>query len=450
MVNEKLILNAQHLETELAWFGQVLEARFNLYFGRDTPVAEIFEVAPPEYNENDSIYSSFIKHYQLSFAERLVLLLALAPHMKPELLDTFFIKNSTYDRGFSEFGGVRGESHGGFLPTGETAMFLLAGGNLEARFSLHHIFEAEHFFAAHQILKLEATSNDEPFLAGILKASREFIDYFSTGQVRKPTFSADFPARLISTAMDWSDLVLDQNTLRQIDEIKAWTLHGSKLLDQWGLAKKIRPGYRSLFYGPPGTGKTMTACLLGKTVEKDVYKIDLSMVVSKYIGETEKNLGKVFDQADHKDWILFFDEADALFGKRTGVEDAHDRYANQEVSFLLQRIETFKGIVILASNLKSNMDEAFTRRFESIINFPMPRPDERYHIWKNGFSEASALEDKINLRQIATRYELSGGAIMNVVRYASLMALNRDSNQILLDELQEGIRKEYIKEGKTM
>ena len=119
-------------------------------------------------------------------------------------------------------------------------------------------------------------------------------------------------------------------------------------------------------------------------------------------------------------------------------------------SFLLQRIETFKGIVILASNLKSNMDEAFTRRFESIINFPMPRPDERYHIWKNGFSEASALEDKINLRQIATRYELSGGAIMNVVRYASLMALNRDSNQILLDELQEGIRKEYIKEGKTM
>jgi len=450
MVNEKLIKNARHLETELEWFGRVLETRINLYFDRETPHQEIFEVAPPDYKDQDSIFASFLSHYQLSFAERIVLVLALVPHFKPELLDVFFLKNSTYERGFSEFGGVRGESHGGFLPTGETAMFVLAGGNLEARFSLHHIFEAEHFFAAHQILRIETTSNDEPFLAGVLKASREFIDYFSTGQVRKPTFSADFPARLITTAMDWADLVLDRNTLRQIDEIKAWIMHGNKLLSQWGLSKKIRPGYRSLFYGPPGTGKTMTACLLGKSVEKDVYKIDLSMVVSKYIGETEKNLSKVFDQADHKDWILFFDEADALFGKRTGVEDAHDRYANQEVSFLLQRIETFKGIVILASNLKSNMDEAFTRRFESIINFPMPRPDERFHIWKNGFSDVSELEGKINLRQIANKFELSGGAIMNVVRYASLMALNRDSNEILFDELEEGIRKEYIKEGKTL
>ena len=125
----------------------------------------------------------------------------------------------------------------------------------------------------------------------------------------------------------------------------------------------------------------MTACLLGKSTGREVYNVDLSLIVSKYIGETEKNLSRVFDQAQHRGWILFFDEADALFGKRSETKDAHDRYANQEVSFLLQRIETFDGIAILASNQRENLDEAFTRRFESIIFFPMPRPEERLRLW---------------------------------------------------------------------
>ena len=136
----------------------------------------------------------------------------------------------------------------------------------------------------------------------------------------------------------------------------------------------------------------MTACLLGKSTGREVYKVDLSLVVSKYIGETEKNLARVFDQAQHKGWILFFDEADALFGKRSETKDAHDRYANQEVSFLLQRIETFDGIAILASNQRENIDEAFARRFESIIYFPMPRPEERLRLWRQGFSPQARLE----------------------------------------------------------
>lgn len=450
MVTEKMIANARHMQRELAWFAEVVQARLDLYFGKETDKQEIFDITPPDFDTEDSIYASFVAHYKLSFAERITLLLALMPHMRPELLDVFFLKNGRYERGFTEFGGVRGENHGGFLPTGETAIFVLAGHNLEARFSLYHLFGPDHFFAGHNILRLESVSNDEPGLSGVLKISREFLDLFTTGEAHKPNFSADFPARHITTNLDWEDLVLDPNTIRSINEIRAWIDHGATLLNDWGLGKKLRPGYRSLFYGPPGTGKTMTACLLGKSTNRDVYRIDLSMVVSKYIGETEKNLEKVFAQAEHKNWILFFDEADALFGKRTGVEDSHDRYANQEVSFLLQRIETFDGIVILASNLKSNIDEAFTRRFESIINFPMPKPDERFKIWMAGFSEASRLDERINLRRIAADYELSGGAIMNVVRYASLMALNRESDTIMEDELKEGIKKEYIKEGKTL
>jgi SpoVK/Ycf46/Vps4 family AAA+-type ATPase len=214
--------------------------------------------------------------------------------------------------------------------------------------------------------------------------------------------------------------------------------------------KKIKPGHRVLFWGPPGTGKTLTATLLGKATKRDVYRIDLSKVVSKYIGETEKNLANVFDQAENKDWILFFDEADALFGKRTNVSNAHDRYANQEVSYLLQRIEDFPGVVILASNMKGNLDEAFTRRFQAMIHFPMPNFQERFRLWENSFSKHSSLEDDIDLNRIAENYEMTGGSVINVVRYSSLEALRRKSTEILMTDLEAGIRKELLKEGKTV
>ena len=151
-----------------------------------------------------------------------------------------------------------------------------------------------------------------------------------------------------------------------------------------------------------------------------------------------------------KTGFYFFDEADALFGKRTKVEDANDRHANQEVAYLLQRMESFNGIILLASNLKSNLDEAFTRRFESIINFPMPKQEARLMLWQKGFSSKSTLEEKVNLKQIAVKYELSGGSIMNVIRYASLMTVSRESHTITLQDMEEGIRKEFQKEGKTL
>ena len=212
---------------------------------------------------------------------------------------------------------------------------------------------------------------------------------------------------------------------------------------------KLRPGCRALFFGPPGTGKTLTATVLGRATGRQVYKVDLSTVVSKYIGETEKNLAGLFDRAEHKDWILFFDEADALFGKRTQVRDAHDRYANQEVSFLLQRVETYNGLVILASNLANHVDEAFARRFEHLVHFPMPRQNERLLIWKKGLPGPASLEPGSDLPQIATRYELSGGMIMNVIRYASLQAISRSERVLRHQDLLDGIRREYAKESRV-
>ncbi|HEU4718442.1 MAG TPA: ATP-binding protein [Bacteroidia bacterium] len=448
--NDPILLNSETLEKEIAWISEVIDTRLKLYFGHECTYGDIYEITPPEPAHRDSMYASLVKHYNLSFHERAVLMLGLIPHIRPQLLDVFFVKNGNVDRGFTEFGGVKGNGHGGFLPTGETALFLLAGENLEQRFALQYLFDGDHFFSMHAILRLEPSQGFDPFLSGVINVSREIIDFVTLGHARRPNFDRDFPARRITTPMDWEDLVLEEQTFVHLDEIKAWIEFEHTIMNEWNMRKKLKPGYRALFYGPPGTGKTLTASLLGKATDREVYRIDLSMVVSKYIGETEKNLSKIFEQAEHKKWLLFFDEADALFGKRTKVEDAHDRYANQEVSYLLQRIEDFEGIVILASNFKSNLDEAFTRRFQSVIHFPMPRPSERLLLWQKAFSDRTVLEPAIRLDEISMQYEISGGAMMNVVRYCSLMALRRGGNTILLSDLEEGIRREYRKEGRTV
>jgi len=215
------------------------------------------------------------------------------------------------------------------------------------------------------------------------------------------------------------------------------------------MQKKLKPGFRVLFYGEPGTGKTLAASLLGKYIQRPVFRVDVSMLVSKYIGETEKQLAKLFDKAENKNWILFFDEADAVFGKRTNVRDAHDKYANQEVSYLLQRIETFSGLIILASNFKNNMDKAFTRRFHSCIKFGNPKYEERLRIWQQNLPEQLQLEG-ISLEQIANRYELTGSNIMNVIQDVSLkvISLQEPDYKLSLEMLLESIKKEYIKEDK--
>ena len=449
MDTDYLTTNAAILDAELNWFFRVLDTRIKLQFGHECDYAGIFEVVPPALNSDESMYGHFVNHYNLSFAERVIFVLSLVPHIRPQLLDVFFTKNANNNRDFTEFGGRNGHSFPGFLPTGETALYILSGDDLARRFSFYYLFEADHFFARHDILTLENVKSGEPYLNGFLTLNREIVDLVTTGSIRKPLFGSDFPAKLIVTRMEWQDLVLDPFTMDQVLEIKAWIEHGNELLHDLGLGKKLKPGYRSLFYGPSGTGKTLTASLLGQETGRDVYRIDLAMVISKYIGETEKNLEKVFKQAENKEWILFFDEADALFGKRTKITDAHDRFANQEVAYLLQRVEDYAGVVILASNMRSNLDEAFTRRFQSIIHFPMPKPSERLRLWQNAFSEKTSLDDKITFSDIASSYELSGGTIMNVVRYATLMALKKGTRVISHEDVLNGIRQEFQKEGKT-
>ncbi|MFL9482798.1 ATP-binding protein [Chitinophagaceae bacterium LWZ2-11] len=442
--------NAGVLSAEMQWLAEIIDCRLKLYWGQDCAYKSISEITPPDLSSNNSVYAQIIRHYNINAAERITLLLSLVPHIMPHLTDVFFVKNATYDRGFTEFGGVKGVNHSGFLPTGETVGFILTMNDLEARFALMDIFSDNHFFKKYNILKLVATQSEEPLLSGVLQISVEYLNYFTTGVTHKPDYNTHFPAKLITTALDWEDLILDEHILEEVNEISDWIHYGDKMLNEWNMYKKIKPGFRTLFYGPPGTGKTLTASLLGKASKLDVYRIDLSMVVSKYIGETEKNLAAVFDQAENKNWILFFDEADALFGKRTQTSSSNDRHANQEISYLLQRIEDFPGVVILATNLKANLDEAFTRRFQSMIYFPLPDRVQRKKLWQGAFSPHCLPEQEADLDEIANKYEMAGGAIINVVRYATLKALKRESNKILYKDLLEGIRKEFGKDGRII
>lgn len=444
--------NARDLEQELAWLTRVIDTRFKLYFGQESEHDDVLEHAPPELASSSSAYARFVNHYQLDFAERCALVLGLLPHLRPQLLDVFLVKNAKFDRKFTEFGGVRSGADGDFLPTGETLLFLLAASDLEKRFAVQRIFDPRHFFAQHDVLRLESGDKDDlthGTLKATLRISEEYLSLFTTGKPRRPDFGPRFPARYLETQLEWSDLVLHPATRRQIEEIETWLRHGETLMNDWGMAPKLRPGFRALFHGPPGTGKTMTACLLGKATGRDVYKVDLSLVISKYVGETEKNLGRIFDSAQHKGWILFFDEADALFGKRAETKDARDRYANQEVSFLLQRIETFDGVTILSSNLRENLDPAFSRRFESMIYFPIPRPEERLRLWQKAFSPRAPLANDLDLEVIARNHALAGGSIMNVVRFVSLLALENGGRTITAEDLLIGIQREYAKEGKA-
>jgi SpoVK/Ycf46/Vps4 family AAA+-type ATPase len=333
---------------------------------------------------------------------------------------------------------------------------------------------------------------------GRIIMSHDYIDLLSYGIHKSPQFSISFPAKKIAPLASDSndepqisppsieDLVIPDELMDQISELKGWLKYNGELMEKFGMKYKLKKGYRTLFYGPPGTGKTFTAQILGNELNKEVYKIDLSMIVSKYIGETEKNLELLFARAEDKDWILFFDEADALFGKRTNVRDAHDKYANQEVSYLLQRIEDYNGLVILATNMKNNIDEAFIRRFNSLLKFPFPDAGQRAQIWKKSLPKNAVFRRKIQIGDLTTeevvdipevvkKYELTGGNIINVVHYAGIKAvenlhhtvlhengngLSSHSKQnssnyntdepltIYLSDVVDGIKRELIKEGK--
>jgi AAA+ superfamily predicted ATPase len=254
----------------------------------------------------------------------------------------------------------------------------------------------------------------------------------------------------VSTTAVWDDLVLPADRTDLLREIRDQFQHRHQVLNGWGFGAKLSrgKGLSALFSGPPGTGKTMAAEVLAGDLGLDLYQVDLSSVVSKYIGETEKNLARVFDEARASNAILFFDEADALFGKRTEVSDAHDRYANIETSYLLQKMDSYDGVVILASNLRQNLDDAFTRRLRFIVEFPFPEADSRRRIWQTVFPADAPLSTDVDFTDLAERFTISGGNIKNIALNAAFLAAVRD-DEITRRHILNATRREFEKMGKV-
>ena len=256
--------------------------------------------------------------------------------------------------------------------------------------------------------------------------------------------------RRIRTKYTLDDLKLPPAQKQKLQNIADHVIYRHRVYDEWNMESRFAYGRNvsALFVGPPGTGKTMAVHVLSNMLDLPLYRIDLSQVVDKYIGETEKRLEKIFDTAEKSNVILFFDEADSIFGKRSEVNDAKDKYANTEVSYILQRIEQYDGIVILATNYKRNIDEAFMRRMRYLVEFQMPSPELRKEIWQNCFTPQVPLQE-IDFPYLARQFELSGGSIKNVALNAVFLAAD-SGGPVTMRHILESLRDENLKMGKPM
>ena len=248
----------------------------------------------------------------------------------------------------------------------------------------------------------------------------------------------------ITTRRRWADLILPDEHTDQLREIARRLQHRTRVLDDWGFGHGGARGLAALFAGAPGTGKTMAAAIVARECARDLYRIDLSQVVSKYIGETEKHLEQLFAEAEATDAALFFDEADAIFGKRGAIRDANDRFANIEVGFLLQRIESFPGLVILATNLRKNIDAAFLRRLQVVVEFPTPDLASRARIWRSVWPPEAPVDPSVDPMLLAERFDLSGGHIRNIAVTAAYLAAEEGAT-ITLRHVLTAARGEYRK-----
>ncbi|WP_241279847.1 ATP-binding protein [Chryseobacterium cucumeris] len=435
MESEQLQKLFTHLEKVITW--------------RINNPSEDFNVGAPEFNTNNHEnfqLGDYISEKELAHQEVVILLMALLPRLDPAFLKRIYLEfpgSALFDFCSTNDSGRL------FYPTIQAVQYVLGGDSISERLKSLDYFGPDSVLNQEELIVFSGSAHEHASMNSQINIHEEAFKKIMFGLELLPKMSNEFPAEQILTHRSWTDLILPQTTLQELKSIEAWYNSSRTLMEDWNMQTKLKPGFRVLFHGEPGTGKTLAASLLGKYTQRPVFRVDVSMLVSKYIGETEKQLAKLFNKAENKNWILFFDEADAIFGKRTSVKDAHDKYANQEVSYLLQRIETFSGLIILASNFKNNMDKAFTRRFHSCIQFNNPKHEERLRIWQQNLPEQLQLED-IDLEQIAQRYELTGSNIMNIIQDVSLktIALKEPGFKVSLDMLLDSIKKEYVKEDK--
>ncbi|MDX2303145.1 MAG: ATP-binding protein [Microscillaceae bacterium] len=393
-------------------------------------------------HENEKKHSHRLCHL-LAIAERTALILTLAPYLSPEITR---ILNRLEVQTEHNLNSVQGLQLKSFLPCPETLLYLLAGNNIRLRMQFQQIFAPDHLFQRKRVLEIQDVPPGVPWLRGAMGLSPEYQHLFTFGQEYEPEQSPSFPAHKLSTDQTWDDLVVPYNTHVKIEELLDWIKYFEQMAAHPEFTRE-RKGYRCLLVGEPGTGKTMLGRLLSKETDRPVYRLSLDKIVSKYVGETTKNIARVFNTARNRNWILFCDEGDALFSKRsTNVQNAQDTYVNQDIAYLLQEIEDYPGIIIVATNFSSNMDKAFQRRFDTRIDFQKPEQSDIIRLWQKAL-QAFELSPDIDLKFVAGAQanDITGAQIIKVKHYLGLKALKHKNWELSLEDFCAGLRQVGLK-----
>lgn len=404
------------------------------------PTEEGISIEPPVL-PNDLAYAKYLGKMKPTMYERIILSLAHCFQLAPNFFKKLQLEETERETGIDSFGLMTHSNTNLIQPTIHTANWLSDIYQIETQF-----LDEQHFLFTDNII--ESLIYHPSIFSTPLIFTKKAQYLFFGEQAYLPEYSKDFPAELLETKLTKEDLILPKTILNEVDELVYWIQHENIFQENIHLQKWIRPGFRALFYGPPGTGKSLTATLIGQETNRSVYRIDLSNMISKYIGETQKNLAKVFDRGEKNNWILFFDECDAILGNRSNTGSANERGANQEIAYLLQRIENYKGVILLATNLKENIDEAFLRRFEVSIQFAIPDVSTRKLLWNTIFSKDYKISEEW-IQNLAITYKLAGGSLINILRFVALYK-QKSNDDISLAIILEGIRREYHKTGQTM
>jgi hypothetical protein len=444
---EKMTDNMQGMILAMEWLSGIIQYRTSRE--QDQTEASFESIGMFHAEESKSSLYKLCFDLKLSLADKLLLVLAYTAQFKPSLLDPLLATKPDSKMRYREYGGLVDNTDGKLVPTLQTAVYLLAGKNDVKAGVYYETLRYSPLFSE-QVIKLRSVKSDTDHpLFQLLDLDLAYYHFLTNGKKPKFEESEDFPAYLLQTNKRFEDLILKPATMEHLQGPMNFVRHYNDLFGNEETLKIIKPGYVVMLYGPPGTGKTMTAAVMGKELGVDVYAVNLSRIVSKYIGETEKNLEKVFNRLADKRCILFFDEADALFGKRTEVTDAKDRYANQEVAYLLQKIEQFPGLVILASNFRQNLDDAFKRRIINSILIPPPDQDLRTIMWKKSLPPAFQYDDEQMPEKLAERHSLTGANIANIIKLSCIEVLSQHTKIVSGTVLEHYIKFELIKEGKN-
>jgi ATPase family protein associated with various cellular activities (AAA)/winged helix domain-containing protein len=387
---------------------------------------------PPEAFAGEGPLGRLVEGYELTPAESVAVVAALAPEVD-EKFDVLYARLS--DRGDTA------------ALTGEV-LRTLVGRSWEGRLRAADLLAPGGKLRGLRLLQVDGAG---PTALGARAALNPELAAWLLGRHgQEPEFSPEFPAQRLRTVHGIDDLILEPGLRQRLDEVLARIRLRQHVLAEWGLGAHHdnAEGYHVLLHGPPGTGKTMTAAVLGAESGLPVYRVDLSALVSKWIGETAKNLAHVFDRAEARGWLLFFDEADSIFGRRAEVTDARDRYANQEVSYLLQRLETFDGVSLLATNLPRNVDDAFLRRVHAHLEFAEPREADRARLWRAARPRELPLADDVDFDALAARFPMTGAEIRNALFDAAYRA-GAAGEEVGAAHLHAAIHAEYEKAGRV-